>query len=178
MSGMQVSRPMLVLLGVTLLLTVSSYGVRSWRESAALPPVIEGAVPARPALDAPQAARESNLQELRSADLLRPIWPDASTNAMAPRTPLASAAPAGDGEPAASVAAPPPGLPPPNFRFIGRYVDDRKHAIFFAHEDKLILAHRGQTLPDGFVLKAIHGEKVTVLRPTDGHLFELTLEAP
>lgn len=178
MSGMQVSRPMLVLLGVTVLLTVSSYGVRSWRESAALPPVIEGAVPARPAQDEPLPGRDGASQELRSADLLRPIWPDASTNAMAPRTPLASPVSASDGEASATVVAPSPGLPPPNFRFIGRYVDGKKHAVFFAHEDKLILARRGETLPDGFVLKAIHGEKVTVLRPTDGHLFELTLEAP
>ncbi|HRE15849.1 MAG TPA: hypothetical protein PLW86_02120 [Rhodocyclaceae bacterium] len=177
---MSVSRPMRILLTVTLLLTALSYGVRSWRESAALPPVIDGAAPAR--LNSGPAAEPggdpASPQPIRSNELLRPIWPTASIDAMAPRatTPgLPGTAAADPGVPAATAS---PALPGPAFRVVGRYVDGKKSQVFFIHGNELIAAGIGQPLPDGFVLKAANSEKVTVVRTVDGHLFDMTLEAP
>lgn len=177
MSGMRISRPMQLLLAVTLLLTVLSYGVRSWRESAALPPVIDGATPARPASAQGEPGSEpGNPQPVRGNELLRPIWPTASIDAMASRAATQSqpgAEVAGAGQPTAS-----PALPGPAFRLVGRYVDGKKGQVFFSHGNELIAARIGQALPDGFVLKAANSEKVTVVRTVDGHLFDMTLEAP
>lgn len=171
----QVSRPMLALLGVTLLLTVGSFGVRQWRESASMPSVIEGAVPARPAQDAPAADGETP-NGMRSADLLRPVWPEASVNAMAGRQ---APPPPGAAEAAAVPAVPPPPpLPDPTFRLVGAFADGKKQSVFFVQGEELIAARVGQVLPDGFVLKAVRGEKVTVVRKADGRVYDMILEAP
>lgn len=177
MSGMQISPPMRLLLVVTLLLTALSYGVRSWRESAALPPVIEGAVPAHSGIADGGKDDESSSMPMRNPDVLRPIWPTASIDAMASRQ-APPAAQSENAEGATPAAAPATALPPPSFRLVGRYADGKKGQVFFAHGEALIAVRVGQALPDGFVLKSASHDKVTVIRTLDGHLFDMTLEAP
>jgi len=177
MSGMQISPPMRLLLVVTLLLTALSYGVRSWRESAALPPVIEGAVPAHSGIADGGKDDETNSMPMRNPDVLRPIWPTASIDAMASRQ-APAVVPSGNAEGSTPAVAPTPALPDPSFRLVGRYADGKRGQIFFAHGEELIAVRVGQSLPDGFVLKAASNDKVTVIRTLDGRLFDMTLEAP
>ena len=173
MSSLKVSKPMLWLLVAAVSLTVISYGVRQWRESSAMQTVIEGAVPAYPQ----EGASELPPRVALSPELLRPAWPKASIDAMPNRQP--AAVPAAVPEPGAQQPSPiATALPPPSFRLVGRFVDGKVQRVFLVQGDELIAAKVGQKLPDGYVLKALRGEKITLLRSADGEKFELTLEAP
>ena len=180
MSGAGVSKPMLGLLIATVVLTAASFAVREWRESAARPAVIEGAVPMHatepvPPGAAPDAA-PAGAPSGRGVDGPRQSWPNASINAMARRG--ASAQPQAPTEPQAPPPPPPPpSLPPPNFQLMGRFIDGKVRYLFFVQGDKLIPVKPGQVIADGFILQSWRGDKATIVRKEDGQKFEMTLEA-
>lgn len=186
-----ISRGMLWALVATLLLTVASIGVRKWRESRAVDEIVASApssdtsvgtprVTAAPiqqapvTLPAPPAAPAAPLL----TPGLRPRVPAATVNAMSTHTPPAPSAPPPSAEPTVATPPSPPPLPPPNFRLIGRYVDNGEAVAFFAQGPTVIAARVGASLPDGFVLKAVHAKGVALRRVANKESIEMNLETP
>lgn len=108
---------------------------------------------------------------------LRASVPGPTGDAMASRR--AAAAP-----PPGIASAPPPPPPPvaefpaPSFQLIGRYNDGSRPYVFLAHGDKVIAAKAGDTLPDGFKLKAIRPGGIVILRLANKEKIEMMLGTP
>lgn len=198
--GAGISRGMWIALAATLALTATSYGVRSWREAThaasveemaaaadaapASPPAVNLAtVPASPPptnptpVSAPPVLAAAPARALVAAAPagLRPSVPGPAADAMASRhavpPPPHSATPN---------EAPPPvaALPAPSFRLIGRYLDGAKSVAFLTHDDSVIAAKAGDSLPDGFKLKSIRPSGIVVLRRANQEKIEMLLPTP
>ena len=178
------SRGLRIALIVTIVLTVFSFGVRKWRQANT-----DVAAPAESAASAEngEAANTANTnppsaQPPASAPAgLRSEAPAASQNPMArrnaPPTPPPAEA-AKETPPPAPTPAPEPQLAPPSFRLIGVHTDGKQRTVFFAVADKVIPARPGTELPDGFALKSIKKDGVTVIRRSNREKIEMPLEMP
>lgn len=188
--GGAVSRGMQLALAVTLVLTVSSFIVRNWRERASAPaveapvevvsrPAAESAAKPAPAVQAPSQPAPGGA----AAPIgVRPPVPAVTRDAMTGRKEVVSAAPAAENAPPeARQPLPPPApakLPPPSFRLLGLYADKGRTVVFFDHNNSVIAARPGTALPEGFVLKSIRKGRVTVLRQSNNEQIDMNLETP
>lgn len=178
-------RGLRIALIVTLILTVASFAVRQWRQSRSSPK--SAAELSLPAQDKTAAGSGNSAPATGPAPGpaaavpqpstgLRPVVPAASVNPMGSRSPpppkpeeTAKAEP---------VPPPPPPLPPPSFRLIGRYADASRLTVFFVQNDQVIAVKPGDALPDGFVLKSVRQDGVTVMRRANREKIEMPLEMP
>ncbi len=187
------SRGMWIALAAALALTAASYGVRAWREARQAADLQESVVAAAPpanhaapvSASAPAAAASPTAEgktagaapvgKPNSAPAgLRPQVPAASHDAMQSRRappPL----PVGEAPPP---PPPPVALPPPNFRVIGRYAEGDLNRIILAHDNTVLVAKRGDTLPDGFRLRAIRADAIVVVRLANQEKIEIPLGNP
>lgn len=138
--------PHYALAAVALALGVS---VVAGRESRSPPPAPPEAAPPRTA----EAPPPLDLERLE-----RPGLGELQANLFAPRRAAS----------AARVAPPPspppaPLAPPLPFRYLGRYVDGERAAVYLARGDEPVLAVQGETLPGGYRVEEVAPEAVTLL---------------
>jgi hypothetical protein len=139
--------PRYALAAIALALGMSVVG---GRESRPPPPAPSPQAAPRPGTEAPP---------LELDRLERPGLGEAQANLFATprRAPPRAAAPAPPTPP------PPPAAPPLPYRFLGRYVEGERTALYLARGDEPVLAAPGATLPGGYRVEAITPEAVTLL---------------
>jgi hypothetical protein len=139
--------PRFALAAIALALGVSVVG---GRESRPPPPAPETAP--RPRSEAPPPQLE--LEKLERPGLGEPL-----ANLFA--TPRAASVARG----ARPAPAPPPApvAPPLPFRYLGRYVDGGRAAVYLARGDEPVLAVRGETLPGGYRVEEVAPDVVTLV---------------
>jgi hypothetical protein len=139
--------PRYALAAIALALGVSVVGGRESRP----PPAPAPQAAPRPGIEAPPPLE---LDKLERAGL-----GEAQANLFATPSPPRRRA-------AAPTPAPPPprpAAPPLPYRFLGRYVEGERTALYLARGDEPVLAAPGATLPGGYRVEAITPEAVTLL---------------
>jgi hypothetical protein len=138
--------PRFALAAIALALGVSVVG---GRESRPPPPAPE---------TAPRPRSEAPPPQLELEKLERPGLGEPQANLFAtPHRPAPRAVPPGPAAPPAPVA------PPPPFRYLGRYVDGGRAAVYLARGDEPVLAVQGETLPGGYRVEQVAPDAITLL---------------
>lgn len=182
------SRGLRIALIATIVLTVLSFGVRKWRQArtdvAVTAESVEVTANTRNGETANTGSSNSSSAPppANAQEGLRGEAPPVSLNPMARRNAPPPASPpveaAKETPPPAPTPPPEPQLAPPGFRLIGVHRDGKQRTVFFALADKVITARPGAELPDGFVLKSIKKDGVTVIRRSNKEKIEMPLEMP
>jgi hypothetical protein len=115
--------------------------------------------PAPPPAAAPAAPREADAPPALALERLeRPGLGEARAHLFT--TPPARAAPPPSPPPVVAAPSVPPPLP---YRFLGRYVEGGRSAVYLARGDEPVLAVPGATLPGGYRVEEVAPEAVTLL---------------
>jgi hypothetical protein len=141
--------PHYTLAAIALALGMSVVAGRESRPPPPAPPPPDAA-PRRPA----EAPPPLDLQKLE-----RPGLGELQANLFAPRR----AAPTAQASRLARPAPPAPVAPPLPFRYLGRYVEGGRSAVYLARGDEPVLAVQGETLPGGYRVEEVAPDVVTLI---------------
>ena len=70
-----------------------------------------------------------------------------------------------------------PEIPQALYQLVGKMMGpDGKPSLYLQHDNKIIEAHMGDTLSDGYTIEAVSASSVSLVHPASGH--HVTLELP